>query len=94
MCTCIVRISNAILIFKYYFSGNEKIILENADSGNLTFNHVTIEDAGNYLCETGNGIGDILKKYARLYVHGKMRKRLNNKNNKKDASLVDKTVTN
>lgn len=54
-----------------FLSGEEKTVLESANSGNLTFHHVTIEDAGNYLCETGNGIGDVLRKYARLYVHGK-----------------------
>lgn len=38
----------------------------------MTFHHVTIENAGDYECEVGNGIGDTLRKSAKIYVHGKM----------------------
>ncbi|GFY66508.1 titin [Trichonephila inaurata madagascariensis] len=45
-------------------------ILSNVKEGNLTFQRVTTENAGRYICEVENGVGEGLRKTANLIIHG------------------------
>ncbi|XP_035230451.1 Down syndrome cell adhesion molecule-like protein Dscam2 isoform X2 [Stegodyphus dumicola] len=51
------------------WEGEKTIILRNQNDGNLTFHQVNTENAGKYICEAGNGIGERLRKAANLIVH-------------------------
>ena len=41
------------------------------ENGSLTIREVTTDDAGGYLCEAGNGVGQELSRVVRLTVHVK-----------------------
>ncbi|GBL76503.1 Titin [Araneus ventricosus] len=48
---------------------NGNILLSSVKEGNLTFQRVTIENAGRYSCEVENGVGRALRKIANLIIH-------------------------
>lgn len=62
-------------IFKLsFFTSGQEVVSESTKNGNLTFHRVNMDIAGDYICEVNNGIGDVLQKTARIYIHGKTNK--------------------